>query len=454
MDDIAIKVEHLSKRYEIGSPNGRHDMLRDVLVHGFASLFSRNGAFSQASNGASGPPGSQANAIESTSNHIWALDDVSLDIHHGEVVGFIGRNGAGKSTLLKILSRITEPTKGRVRIRGRIGTLLEVGAGFHSELTGRENVYLSGAVLGMAKREIDRKFDEIVAFSGVEKFMDTPVKRFSSGMYVRLAFSVAAHLDPDILIVDEVLAVGDQAFRFKCLDKMEQIRKEGRTILFVSHNVDALSRMCEQVFLLEAGRIVQSGSPHEVLPQYLATAHSISATETWDDLDTAPGDDVVRLRNVRVRGENGATTGTQDIRSPVGIEVVYDVLQPGHVLIPNYHFFNDEGLQLFVVQDVFSEWRRSPRPTGRYTSTAWLPGNFLAEGRVTVDVAVSSHVPSTQIHVMKRHAVGFQVIDSHEGNSARGDFTGQLPGVVRPVANWTTSVQPSMVGGGSYAEMR
>lgn len=438
MDDIVIKVEHLSKRYKIGALNKHHDMLRDVLVHRFASFFSRNGTFSQASNGHAGAAESQPNSKESMSDHIWALNDVCLNIHHGEVVGFIGRNGAGKSTLLKILSRITEPTKGRVQIRGRIGTLLEVGAGFHSELTGRENVYLSGAVLGMAKREIDRKFDEIVAFSGVEKFMDTPVKRFSSGMYVRLAFSVAAHLDPDILIVDEVLAVGDQAFRFKCLDKMEQIRKDGRTILFVSHNVDALSRMCERVFLLEAGRIVKSGSPHEVLPQYLATAHCISAAETWDDLDTAPGDDVVRLRKVRVRDEGGTTIGTQDIRSPVGIEAEYDVLQTGHVIVPNYHFFNDEGLHMFVVLDVSSEWKRTPRPLGRYTSTAWLPGNFLAEGRVTVDIAVSSLAPSTRVHVMKRHAVGFQVVDSHDGDSARGDFRGQLPGVVRPLVKWTT----------------
>jgi len=441
MDDIVIKVEHLSKMYRIGALNNRHDMLRDLLVHGFSSLFGRNGASSQASGLASGASDSQTtNRKDPKSEYIWALNEVSMEIQHGEVVGFIGRNGAGKSTLLKILSRITEPTKGRVQIRGRIGTLLEVGAGFHSELTGRENVYLSGAVLGMAKREIDRKFDEIVAFSGVEKFMDTPVKRYSSGMFVRLAFSVAAHLDPEILIVDEVLAVGDQAFRFKCLDKMEQIRKEGRTILFVSHNVDALSRMCERVFLLDGGQIVKSGAPHEVLAQYLATAHNISAAQTWDDSDTAPGDDVVRLRKVRVRAEDGTTVGTQDIRSPVGVEAVYDLLQSGHVLIPNYHFFNDEGLQLFVVQDVFSEWRRSPRPVGRYTSTAWLPGNFLAEGRVTVDIAVSSHVPSTQIHIMKRHAVGFQVIDSHEGDSARGDFTGQLPGVVRPLAKWTTNL--------------
>src|SRR5246127_3808193 len=234
MDDIVIKVEHLSKMYKIGALNNRHDMLRDLLVHGFTSFFGRNGASSQ-----------DVNTKDSKTDHIWAVNDVSLDIHHGEVVGFIGRNGAGKSTLLKILSRITEPTKGRVQIRGRIGTLLEVGAGFHSELTGRENAYLSGAVLGMTKREIDRKFDEIVAFSGVEKFMDTPVKRFSSGMYVRLAFSVAAHLDPEILLIDEVLAVGDAEFQKKCIAKMEDVAfNEGRTVIFVSHNMDAICHLC------------------------------------------------------------------------------------------------------------------------------------------------------------------------------------------------------------------
>ena len=464
MSDIVIKVERLSKMYRIGALKDRHDMLREHLAHRIASLFGRNGHGSKQQAASSGrqsvvngqSPGinpqlstldSQpvANPEPSTLNPqpsdiIWALNDVSLDIERAEVVGFIGRNGAGKSTLLKILSQVTEPTKGRVQIRGRMGTLLEIGAGFHSELTGRENVYLSGAVLGMKKREIDLKFDDIVAFAEVEKFMDTPVKRYSSGMYVRLAFSVAVHLDPDILIVDEVLAVGDQAFRLKCLDKMEQIRKQGRTILFVSHNLDALTRMCDRIFLLEAGKLIMSGAPQDVLPEYLATAHKLNAEKTWEDLATAPGDHVVRLRKVRVCTEDGQTVGAHDIRLPIGIEAEYDVLQPGHVLIPNYHFFNDEELVLFVVQDVFSKWKRQPRPVGRYRSTAWLPGNFLAEGRVRLDISVSSHVPATQVHVMERRAVGFQVIDSHEGNSARGDFTGAIPGVVRPVVQWATEL--------------
>jgi len=436
MSDIAVKVEQLSKRYKIGALKTQHNMLRDVLTSGFISLVRGNGNAVTAAE-------SQHHPEE---NILWALKKVSLEIKKGEAVGFIGRNGAGKSTLLKSLSRITEPTDGRVEISGQIGTLLEVGAGFHSELTGRENVYLSGAVLGMKKREIDLKFDEIVAFAGVQRFMDTPVKRYSSGMYVRLAFAVAAHLDPDILIVDEVLAVGDAAFRLKCLEKMEQIRKQGRTILFVSHNLDALTRMCERVFLLDAGELVMSGSPHQVLPEYLATAHKINAETTWPNLETAPGNEVVRLRRVRVCTEDGLTLGAPDIRVPVGIEAEYDVLEAGHILIPNYHFCNNEGLLLFVVQDVFSDWKRQPRPVGRYTSTVWLPGNFLSEGRVTVDIAVSSHIPSNRVHVMERHAVGFQVIDSHDGDSARGDFRGNIPGFIRPALQWTTRHNLSVEG--------
>lgn len=432
MNSIAIEVAHLSKRYKIGALQSQHNMLRDVLTSGLKNLVkSRRAKLAHF-------------YTQSDENVVWALRNVSLQVEKGEAVGFIGRNGAGKSTLLKILSRITEPTEGRVKISGQIGTLLEVGAGFHSELTGRENVYLSGAVLGMKKREIDLKFDEIVAFAGVERFMDTPVKRYSSGMYVRLAFAVAAHLDPDILIVDEVLAVGDAAFRLKCLDKMEQIRKQGRTILFVSHNLDALTRMCGRVFLLDAGELVTSGSPHEVLPKYLASVYNLTAERAWGNPASAPGNEIVRLRRVRVCSEDGLTIGAQDIRRPVGIEAEYDVLQPGHILIPNYHFSNDEGLQLFVVQDVFSEWRRQPRAVGRYKTTAWLPGNFFAEGRMIVDVAISSHIPATQIHVMKSHVIGFQVIDSLQADSARGDFKGQMPGVVRPVAQWTTTANAPM----------
>src|SRR5881396_801995 len=242
MSDIAIRVENLSKRYEIGAAKRRHDTLRDQLADGLKALFRNNGQPRQ------------------RKESIWALKDVSFEIKHGEVVGFIGRNGAGKSTLLKILSRITAPTAGHAEVRGRVGSLLEVGTGFHQELTGRENIYLNGAILGMKKAEIDRNFDEIVAFSEIENFIDTPVKHYSSGMYVRLAFAVAAHLDPEILIVDEVLAVGDAEFQRKCLGKIGDVARGGRTVLFVSHNMAAVKSLTTAGILLDMGRIKYFGS--------------------------------------------------------------------------------------------------------------------------------------------------------------------------------------------------
>jgi len=250
MENIAIRVENLSKQYKIGLAQHRHDTLRDQVVNGLRSLLLRNGRLSDII--------------------FWALKDISLEIKQGEVVGIIGRNGAGKSTLLRILSRITEPTAGTATIQGRVTSLLEVGTGFHLELTGRENVYLNGAIMGMKKAEIVRKFDQIVAFAEVDGFIDTPVKRYSSGMYVRLAFAVAAHLEPEIMIVDEVLAVGDTAFQRKCLGKMGDVAKEGMTVLFVSHNMAAMQGLCSKCFLLSSGQLVAEGAPKTVVGQYLA----------------------------------------------------------------------------------------------------------------------------------------------------------------------------------------
>jgi lipopolysaccharide transport system ATP-binding protein len=278
MSDTVIKVENLSKQYRIGSAVDRHQTFREALTDTFTYPFRRlKHAFNKGNAASDGNP-----------EYIWALKDVSFEVKQGEVVGIIGRNGAGKSTLLKVLSRITEPTEGRATLRGRVGSLLEVGTGFHSELTGEENIYLSGTILGMKSNEISRKFDEIVAFAEVEKYLDTPVKRYSSGMYVRLAFAVAAHLEPEILVVDEVLAVGDAEFQKKCLGKMGDVATAGRTVLFVSHNMAAVQSLCRTAFQLESGRIVRTGDSKKVVSEYLSGSGGNTSVMVWPD-ESAPG---------------------------------------------------------------------------------------------------------------------------------------------------------------------
>ena len=415
MSAPAIRVTGLSKRFSIGE-RVRYKSLRESIQNAVTAPFRRD------------------RRAEET---IWALRDVSFEAKPGEVVGVIGRNGAGKSTLLKVLSRITEPTEGRVELHGRVGSLLEVGTGFHPELTGRENIYLSGAILGMKRIEIAQRFDEIVAFAEIERFLDTPVKHYSTGMYLRLAFAVAAHLEPEILLVDEVLAVGDAAFQKKCLGKMDDVARGGRTVLFVSHNMPAVTRLCERVVLLDAGRVTADGPCHRVIHTYLSSGLGTTARREWPDPTLAPGDNVARLRAVSVKGDDGQVLDVVDTRKPVGIEVKYDVLEDGWVLVPNLHFFNEEGLYLFVAADHETPWRGRRRPVGKYTSTAWVPGNLLAEGTLIVGVALSTLTPEV-IHFYERDAVAFQVIDSAEGSSTRGDYGGTIPGVVRPLLQWTT----------------
>jgi lipopolysaccharide transport system ATP-binding protein len=364
------------------------------------------------------------------------LKDVSFEVKRGEVVGIIGRNGAGKTTLLKILSRIVEPTEGRAEIHGRVGSLLEVGTGFHPELTGRENIYLNGAILGMKKAEIDRKFDEIVDFSGVEKFIDTPVKRYSSGMYVRLAFAVAAHLEPEILLIDEVLAVGDAEFQKKCLTKMGDVAEEGRTVLFVSHNMPAITRLCSRAVLLNEGRVEKTGPSHHVVSAYMNSGLGTMAAREWSKLDDAPGDDVVRLCAVRVETE-GQVGDVVDITQPTRIILEYQVMKPGVKLVPNLHFFNQESIRVFVSLDSDPNWRDRARPIGRFVSIAWIPGNLLSEGILYVDAAISSLHPHVT-HVYEKDVVAFQVVDKLSGDSARGDYAGSMPGVMRPLLKWST----------------
>ena len=415
-----IKVENLGKRYSIGAQHASYATLRDTMA-GMARaplrLLQRSG--------------------RSPKPQIWAVRDVNFEIGQGEVVGIIGRNGAGKSTLLKLLSRITEPTTGRVELYGRIASLLEVGTGFHPELTGRENIYLNGAILGMARREITSKFDEIVAFAEVEKFIDTPVKHFSSGMYLRLAFAVAAHLEPEILLVDEVLAVGDGRFQRKCLDKMQEVGRQGRTVLFVSHNMPAITRLCPRTILLDAGRVIGDGPSSQVVSAYLSSGLGTTAARVWPDAQSAPGNDIVRLCAVRVCTTDGVVSDALDIRQPVGIEMEYEVLQSGYVLTPNYHFYNEEGIYSFVARETDPTWAGTARPIGRYISTAWIPGNLLSEGTLFVGAAISTMDPVV-VHFYERDAVAFQIVDSMDGDSARGEYAGPMPGVVRPLLEWST----------------
>jgi len=355
------------------------------------------------------------------------------------VIGVIGRNGAGKSTLLKILSRITVPTEGEAEIYGRVSSLLEVGTGFHGELSGRENIYMNGAILGMRKAEIDRKFDEIVAFSEVEKFLDTPVKRYSSGMYVRLAFAVAAHLEPEILLIDEVLAVGDARFQKKCLKKMEDVGHHGRTVFFVSHSMQSITRLCPRVILLDNGRILTDGPAYEAVSAYMDSGLGMSAIREWGDTTEVAGDEVARLRSVRVLTDDEEIAEAVDIRKRVGLEMSYEVLESGHAMFSHFQVYNHEGVHLFSIHDMDPEWRRRPRPAGHYSSRAWIPGNFLSEGTMFVGAGLAAVDEGPPMdHFYEHDAVAFHVVDAREGNSARGDYPGAMGGVVRPLLEWTT----------------
>jgi lipopolysaccharide transport system ATP-binding protein len=431
MSDVSIQVRNLGKQYRIGRRQDGHRTLRDALVETAAQPFRLAARLLR---------GQKNDGGSTASDTIWALRDVNFDVHRGEAVGIIGYNGAGKSTLLKILSRVTDPTTGEVEIRGRVGSLLEVGTGFHPELSGRENVFLNGAILGMKRQEIIAKFDEIVAFAGIEQFIDTPVKHYSSGMYMRLAFSIAAHLEPEILVVDEVLAVGDISFQKKCLEKMKEVEKQGRTVLFVSHNMLAITRLCKRAILLEQGRIATEGAAEAVVHTYLRSSSSAKAERVWPAGAEAPGGEVVRLCSVRVTGESGEVASLVDVRRPVCVEMEYEVLKPGYCLMPHAGFTNDEGVFLFSTHDLDPVWRERPRPAGRYISRVRVPGNFLAPGSHFVYLGMNSFDPwATEFSVWD--AVMFEVLDSLEDDSARGPFKGKMDGVIRPLLEWTTEVR-------------
>jgi lipopolysaccharide transport system ATP-binding protein len=426
---FSIQARGLSKQYRLGQFRGGYETLREELVR-----------LGRIATGRRGEP------VDTRT--LWALSDVDFDVEEGEAVGIIGRNGAGKTTLLKVLSGITEPTRGYADVRGRLGSLLEVGTGFHPELTGRENVFLNGAILGMRRSEIVRKFDDIIGFAGVERFVDTPVKRYSSGMYVRLAFSVAAHLEPEILLVDEVLAVGDAEFQKRCLGRMEHMGAGGRTVLFVSHNMAALARLCPRAILLDQGRVVMDGPSDQVIAHYLAVSVDSAALREWPDPATAPGDEHARLRSVRVVGPGGTTTSRAEMTDSIGIELTFDVLRDDLPLIPMLSLFNSNGVLVFNALDPDPRWQTPAR--GTHVSSAWIPANLLNEGEHSATVFVNTIRPGKlERHVSVADAVTFLVSDPGTGETSKGPLAQSWGGAVAPLLQWTHEQDAGSIGAAS-----
>lgn len=416
MTEVAIRVESLGKLYRIG-PRERYKALRDTLMDTlYVPLRRLRSAFQS--------PSFKASQSPNGNDTIWALKDVSFEIKHGQVVGIIGRNGAGKSTLLKILSRITEPTEGRAIINGRVGSLLEVGTGFHSELTGRENIYLSGAILGMKHAEIDRNFHEIVAFAEIEKFVDTPVKHYSSGMYVRLAFAVAAHLEPDILLVDEVLAVGDAAFQKKCLGKMEGVARQGRTVLVVSHNMGIISQLCSRSVWLDSGALRDDGETHRVVNAYL-TAADASAGTASAHFPEEPGKDS-QVRAVRLLDAAGIATQSFSCDSPVIVEISYQIRRCLPGLYGCFQVSRQDGAAVMVSYSFDIQ----PNPleklsTGDHVIHVTIPPRTLAAGTYRIHFSTGSGRLATTI-VDDPGIVGVFTLDdltSIKGNTRLGFFS-------------------------------
>jgi lipopolysaccharide transport system ATP-binding protein len=419
----AVTVEDIAKRYRIGAQREAYGTLRDAIAssarRGYARLLGRADA--------AAPP------------EIWALRQVSVEVAQGQVLGIIGPNGGGKTTLLKILSRVTRPTAGRAWVHGRVGSLLEVGTGFHPELTGRENIYLNGAILGMNRSEIKRKFDEIVAFAEVEQFLDTPVKRYSSGMYMRLAFAVAAHLEPDILIVDEVLAVGDAAFQRKSLGQMENVARAGRTVLFVSHNLVAVQALCDKVIWLHKGEVLLEGAPGEVVGRYLQSSTSSATEQTWPDPAGAPGNEHIRIHRVSVRPTDGTASDPITMRTPVVIEFSFWNMAEGAYLDPYVQLITEQGVVAFESSPgPGSGWYGRAYPVGLFQNECRIPGDLLIAGhyRVMVSVVRDDHHALFELH-------DAAVIDVQDVAELRDSWYGEMVGVVRPHLTWSTE----LVGG-------
>lgn len=394
MNDIAIQIQNISKQYQIGLLQEKHDTLRDAIVASISNIVPRKGQ----------------------SNHkkkIWALKDISFDVQVGEVIGVIGKNGAGKSTLLKILSRITEPTSGRAIINGRVGSLLEVATGFHPELTGRENIYLNGAILGMSRQEINRKFDAIVDFAEIEKFLDTPVKRYSSGMYVRLAFAVAAHLEPEILLIDEVLAVGDAEFQKKCLGKMSDVAREGRTILFVSHDMSAIQRLCHRTALLETGKLKAIGETDQIVNTYFSLFTRMASPDTWIDLSGFPREGIGKALFSRMMFSSKTPQLKNRAYTSGPLEISLEIDSEQEMDINSIAFsLSDERQTTLINADTISHNQVVKLSKGKNLIRYQIPNLYLAPGNYTFSFWLANY--PFEVYDWMKSVIYLEVIDNRE----------------------------------------
>ncbi|HWA95903.1 MAG TPA: ABC transporter ATP-binding protein [Terracidiphilus sp.] len=415
-NSTAICCESLGKRYKI-SRQARYQTLRDTLSEAVTAPFRKL---------------SRGPARDAEQNHLWALRNLSFEVKHGEILGIIGRNGSGKSTLLKLLARITRATEGRVEVYGRVGTLLEVGAGFHPELSGRENIFLYGAILGMKRREIARKFDEIVEFAECGRMLDTAIKHYSSGMYMRLAFAVAAHLETEILLVDEVLAVGDAAFQKKCLGKIGEAAHAGRTVLFVSHNMLAVESLCTRAICLHEGAAVLEGSPGFVTGTYMKEWLPKYSETLYEDIRTAPGNEQIRLRRVQVRPQDGASGGQITVSTPIAVDLEYWKMDADARLDLAVQVQNEHGIVVLTTGKLGAQ----AAPAGLLRGTFYVPADLLNNGTYQLHGFVFMN--GGTIATTWDDMATFEVLDT--ANESRGTYLDEWPGVVRPNLKWKTEL--------------
>jgi len=422
----AIKFENISKQYRLGVVSTQtlsHDLNRwwKMNVRGQEDPYLKIGEVND-------------RAHKGESEYVWALKDINFEVQQGDVLGIIGKNGAGKSTLLKILSKVTAPTTGTIKAAGRIASLLEVGTGFHPEMTGRENIYMNGAIMGMTKAEITRRFDEIVDFSGVERYIDTPAKRYSSGMTVRLGFAIAAHLEPEILVVDEVLAVGDAEFQKKAIGKMQDVSKgEGRTVLFVSHNMTAVNDLCKSGIILKNGTVHMNDNIRNVICEYLTEYNDLSAYNVWND-DNAIGNKDIKLRKAYFIDRNNTKLNTVQINQEFGVCVEYEVLENTAYFTHGVNVYNNIENHLFTSHDNQQYNENEEIKSGNYQITVWIPANLFQNEKLEISFACMRYNPF--IVLFHEKILSINVLETIYTDTRHDFYRGELPGIIRPILSW------------------